>query len=497
MSALDRLSAQALAALNVTAWLGPGGIPRELLPAPDDAAGVQSELLGRGLLVEHPDGGCALPEVIRRQVREAFGDQGRDHALMAMRDFLGAPGSPGETARCVALVPHLTYWTSQTRAEDDFVDGALVLNRVVVLLLENKMGAVAVPLAERFARTCELHIGPRKPVTLIAESNLAAAYDQAGEHVRGARRLEKVADACAAAFGPDDPSVWDAYNNLGGIYMAAGEYDRAAGIVERIITHRTATLGPDHRATLMARNNLAVIRDRASRTDEAIALWREMLPEFEAALGTGDTDTLAIRSALFRALRRHHGTKGPRDPSEIEAIVARLSENSGEGTQQTVAALVERATLLRDQGRLEEAEAAFLEAIEKGLAHARQRASRRRLRAVPHRSRPRGTGPHLPRARGRRGGAGRGGPQPGADASRDTHGSRLRSGVPPTPGPARRSPDNVGGTTRRCHRGPRFLPPLGPRPGRPPRRPRPEATPLGLASSSPRPTSRCIGRAAT
>jgi hypothetical protein len=33
--------------------------------------------------------------------------------------------------------------------------------------------------------------------------------------------------------------------------------------------------------------------------------------------------------------------------------------------------------------------------------------------------------------------------------------------------------------------------------GRPPRRPRPEATPLGLETSSPQPTSRCIGRAAT
>ncbi|MFJ4526256.1 tetratricopeptide repeat protein [Streptomyces sp. NPDC088810] len=366
------LSEKATVLLTTAAWLGPDPLPPGL---PQASADTMEELAGQGMLVRHQDGGHSLPEEARRKVRATYGTRGRDEAILALGDFLGQPGSPSETARCLFMLPHLMYWTEQTRPEDDFPAGAMIVNRTVVLLLENDMGAKAVPLAQRFVRTCEAQIGRDAPATLTARSNLAAAHDQAGESLRGARLLEKVVEARIAALGADHPSVWDGYNNLSGSYLRAGEYERAQQIVERLIEHRTETLGPRDRATLMARNNLAVIWERAGRTAEAVALWQEIFPMFEAALGAGDSDTLAIGAALYQArqsLQEQHVSKEAaqrdraEDLAEIEQRVAHLSADPEQISLPAVAALVELATALRDTGRLDEAEAAFTEAIDKG-----------------------------------------------------------------------------------------------------------------------------------
>ncbi|MFI5666303.1 tetratricopeptide repeat protein [Streptomyces sp. NPDC051704] len=84
---------------------------------------------------------------------------------------------------------------------------------------------------------------------------------------------------------------------------------------------------------------------RAGRREEAVALWEAVLPEFEAALGQDDKDTIVVRAGLFRARR-------DRDDTDRTAV----------------AALVERATALRDQGRHDEAVTAFREAVERGRA---------------------------------------------------------------------------------------------------------------------------------
>ncbi|GGJ28185.1 tetratricopeptide repeat protein [Streptomyces brasiliensis] len=96
---------------------------------------------------------------------------------------------------------------------------------------------------------------------------------------------------------------------------------------------------------------------------------------FEAVLGAGDSDTLAIRAALYQAsqsLEEQHISEEAaqrdraEDLAEIEQRVAHLSADPEQISLPAVAALVERATALRDTGRLDEAEAAFTEAIDKG-----------------------------------------------------------------------------------------------------------------------------------
>ncbi|MCX5610218.1 tetratricopeptide repeat protein [Streptomyces sp. NBC_00047] len=367
---LAALSGDALVLLAVAAWLDCDPIPVGLLSVPAGSPGpaALSALGAAGLVTSRPDGGFTLPEATRREMHALLGTEGRDLALRILQAHLGEPGSPGETARCLHLLPHLIRWTALTRPEDDTPEGATFLSRAVVLLLENRMGSAAVPLAERVARTAETHMGPDAPKTLSVQANLASVYDQVGEHRRGARLLEKVIASRTAQLGPEHPDVWDAYNNLGGIYLTLGEYEKSARIVEGLIAHRTKELGPADRRTLMARNNLAVITRRAGRRDDAVTLWEAVLPEFEAALGEDDTDTIAVRAALFQARKDRGGTGRTADLTEVEERIARFAGSSGEPTQEAVAALVERATALRDQGRYDEAVTGYREAIERGCA---------------------------------------------------------------------------------------------------------------------------------
>ncbi|MGW2640205.1 tetratricopeptide repeat protein [Streptomyces sp. NPDC001348] len=367
---LDGLGVDELVLVSVLAWLDGDPVPVELLSGTDavPGPGALSGLAAAGLLTKRHDGALTLPEATRHRLLTALDGEGRDLALHLLQAHLGEPGAPGETARCLRLLPHITRWTALTGPEDDTPWGATFLSRAVVLLLNNNMGKAAVPLAERGVRTAERNLGPDASATLTVRANLASVYDQAGDPRRGARLLEKVIAARAAQLGPDHPDVWGLRNNLGAMRLALGEYDEAAGIVEGLIAHWSEVHGPAARRTLMARNNLAVITERAGRREEAVALWEALLPESEAALGTDDPDTVAFRAALFQARADREGTDREAVLAEVDERVALLAGTNGEFTPEAIVALADRARILLEQGRYEEAVGGYRDAIGRGAA---------------------------------------------------------------------------------------------------------------------------------
>ncbi|MEU0335997.1 tetratricopeptide repeat protein [Streptomyces sp. NPDC006193] len=117
----------------------------------------------------------------------------------------------------------------------------------------------------------------------------------------------------------------------------------------------------------MARHNLAVVLRKAGRLDETVEIWKACVPEFDASVGVTDPDTLDVRRSLAAALEEQAGldTSGM-SLEEAERTIEQLSGKPGGITQRHLAVLVQRATLLRDQGRTDEAESAFREAIDLG-----------------------------------------------------------------------------------------------------------------------------------
>ncbi|MFF4039673.1 tetratricopeptide repeat protein [Streptomyces sp. NPDC001816] len=369
MTSFGSLSAPARELLARAAWLAAGHVPEGLAVAllPNAPDGAIDELVRACLLSPHPEGGFVMEARTGELARSAFEERGRDEAILAISRYLGDEGSPGEVARCLDLLPHLIHWVGLTRPEDDFVDGAMLMNRVVVLLLHQEMGAPALPLAERVVRTCEIHIGAEDVRTWRIRAVLASVLDQSGHVRRAARQVEKVIAGLSALHGEDHPDVWSARQNLGAMYMRLQEFDRAVSVVRQLIEHHTAVSGPRDRQTLMARHNLAVVLQKAGRLAEALEIWEACVPEFDTFLGVTDPDTMDVRRALAAALEVQAGLDtSDMSLEEAEHTLEQLSGEPGRITQRYLAVLVHRATLLRNQGRLDEAESDFGKAIDLG-----------------------------------------------------------------------------------------------------------------------------------
>lgn len=369
MTGFDSLSVPARELLGRAAWLAPEHVSEDLTLAllPDAPDGVVAELVRARLVSPHPDGGFVMETRTGESVRSAFGEGGRDEAVLAMSRYLGDEGSPGEVARCLNLLPHLVHWAGLTHPEDDVVDGAMLMNRVVVLLLHQEISEPALPLAERVVRTCEIHMGAEDLRTWRTRCILASVLDQNGHVRRAVRQAEKVIAGVSALYGEDHPQVWTTRQNLGAMYMRLQEFDRAVSLVRQLIEHHTAVSGPRDRKALMARHNLAVVLQKAGRLAEAVEIWEACVPECNMFLGVTDPDTVDIRQSLTAALEEQAGldTSGM-SLEEAERMIEHASGEPGRVTQRYLAVLVHRATLLRNQGRLDEAEFEFGKAIDLG-----------------------------------------------------------------------------------------------------------------------------------
>ncbi|MEU5862774.1 hypothetical protein ABZ815_16470 [Nonomuraea sp. NPDC047529] len=113
------------------------------------------EAWARDRLGTTEDGTLTASPDLRERLREEHGAAGR---AAAIRAYLRS-GRSSRTARCLELHAHLNAWIARTTPDDDFPEALNLLGQAVVLLLENQMGAAAVPIAERVARSTRLHVG--------------------------------------------------------------------------------------------------------------------------------------------------------------------------------------------------------------------------------------------------------------------------------------------------------------------------------------------------
>jgi tetratricopeptide (TPR) repeat protein len=104
-----------------------------------------------------------------------------------------------------------------------------------------------------------------------------------------------------AKQGPDHPNTLEDRSNLAAAYQAAGQTAEAIPLLEQTLKLETSKLGPDHPATLTCRNNLAAVYVLAGRTRDAIALYEENFGLLVTKLGPDHPSTLRSRNGLARA----------------------------------------------------------------------------------------------------------------------------------------------------------------------------------------------------
>jgi tetratricopeptide (TPR) repeat protein len=138
----------------------------------------------------------------------------------------------------------------------------------------------------------------RSRTTMVAQNNLAAAYDQAGDHSRAGWLLEQTAMDAGRFLGRDHPDTLSSWNNLASVYAAAGEFQRAIKLHEWTLSETTRALGSHHPETLACQNNLGYAYALAGDFKQAIRLYEKTLIEREQVLGVNHADTSVSRNNL-------------------------------------------------------------------------------------------------------------------------------------------------------------------------------------------------------
>lgn len=118
-------------------------------------------------------------------------------------------------------------------------------------------------------------LGLDHPDTMVSESNLVNTFLALNRLVEAQDRQEKIYRSFSRSFGPDHPDTLIARATLANIYKKNGSIDRALAIEEDVLSARRRIFGPIHPQTLFAIHNLASTLAMKNRKPKAIQLLKE------------------------------------------------------------------------------------------------------------------------------------------------------------------------------------------------------------------------------
>jgi hypothetical protein len=145
---------------------------------------------------------------------------------------------------------------------------------------------------------CERVLGPEHPNTLRARNNLVRWTGDAGDAARARDQAVELLAIRERVLGPEHPDTLITRNHLafytGNTGDAAGARDQFAELLA--ISERV--LGPEHPETLTARHNLAYWIGKAGEPARARDLFADLLPISERVLGAEDPKAAVTRRQL-------------------------------------------------------------------------------------------------------------------------------------------------------------------------------------------------------
>jgi tetratricopeptide (TPR) repeat protein len=159
----------------------------------------------------------------------------------------------------------------------------------------------AIMVGESLIGDLERVLGPDHPDTLAVQSNLAAAYRDAGRFTEAILLFDRTLAARERVLGSDDPDTLAVQSNLAAAYRDAGRFTEAIPLFERTLAARERQLGPDHPSTVNSLSDLAAAYRDAGRFTEAIRLFERTLPPQERQLGPDQPSTQAAPDNLTLA----------------------------------------------------------------------------------------------------------------------------------------------------------------------------------------------------
>jgi tetratricopeptide (TPR) repeat protein len=296
--------------LDVLAYLGPDQVPESLLEPLGDAAGRYDALtrLGAYRLITRTPAGINLHRRVQAVAR-AGAPNGLDRAIQLLSQAV--PQANVSTVESWpagrALLPHID---AVTRHLPPVAPSGPVTPETRALFIRNqaatyqlRQGQFASAIA-RYASILTDHerlLGNGHPDSLAALSNLASAYEAAGDHAAAITRYEDLVDARRRLLGLDHELTIVTSEHLARLYRTASQPVRAIGLYERVLASRGRVLGDDHRETHRARSELAYAYWDAGNAAAAVPLFATVHAACRRLLGPDHPETLTMERYLASA----------------------------------------------------------------------------------------------------------------------------------------------------------------------------------------------------
>ena len=241
-------------------------------------------------------------------------------------------------------------------------------------------------------------LGEDDPNTITSMANLGLALLLNDEVEAAREQFEACLERSRAAFGEDDRLTFNAMNNLAAALRRDGRIDDAETLYREALAGQRRVLGIEHSETLASQGNLGVLLRSRRNFDEGEQLLREVVEVGSRVLGPQHPETLVAINNLgmvqfskgdhaasletFRTAMASYRQRFPASHPEVVKIASnivsalrrldrhdeavdeltelrrQMAEEGGGGVEGVKAGYL-LATVLEQQGRLEEAEQLF------------------------------------------------------------------------------------------------------------------------------------------
>lgn len=202
------------------------------------------------------------------------------------------------------------------------------------------------------------HYGTDDDGTLRTMNEFVALLRQIDKVDEAVKLADEALEISRRLHGADHPATLDTMQKLGVVYARAGQYAKCEELLNQVIEARRRLLGPEHERTIEAMHNLGVAYKVAGRPDRALALLEQVLELRRTTLGLQHPRTLRsswqYAATLADQGRLEEAENAYRDA--IEPFSDQHASYSAQSREIIFTMMKELSGLLADSGRVEEAE---------------------------------------------------------------------------------------------------------------------------------------------
>lgn len=222
----------------------------------------------------------------------------------------------------------------------------------------------ALPLVERSLAIREKTLGPDAAETAGSLNILASLKRQTGAHAQALSLAQRALQIREKTLGPDHPKTADTMDLLAMIYQQQGDMDKALSLVERAIKIKEKALGPTHPDTAKSQRILGIVQQGRKDYGQAAAAFQKGQSGREGSGGMVEVCLSTGRYAQALEILDSLTSQGRTLPQGLSQPQARAQPQTPPRPQVMAQYYTQRGQALQGLGRLGEAAAAYLTAID-------------------------------------------------------------------------------------------------------------------------------------